>query len=101
MKPVRIVVMVLLLLVVSVMSAGAGDKPSSSPPGQQSGQPSGGPPQGGVPKEALEACTGMQQGDECTVNSPRGAMTGNCVNTPDGKFACVPAGEKPTGRPQG
>jgi len=43
------------------------------------------------PKEAIETCVGQEVGFECTMNTPRGSLTGTCMNTPDEKyFVCMP-----------
>ena len=42
------------------------------------------------PKEAISACEGQKVGFECTVSTPRGNLTGQCMNTPDEKyFVCM------------
>ena len=60
-------------------------------------QPGGGQERGGQngepPKEAIEVCVGQESGFECTINTPRGSLTGTCMNTPDKKyFVCMPEG---------
>jgi len=44
------------------------------------------------PQEAISICEGQNEGDSCSVTSPRGdTLEGTCQNTPDEKyFACVP-----------
>jgi hypothetical protein len=56
----------------------------AQPGGGQNGEP---------PKEAIEVCVGQEVGFECTMNTPRGRLTGTCMNTPDEKyFVCMPEG---------
>lgn len=53
----------------------------------------GGGEQGEPPKEAIEICVGQDTGSECTMSTPRGNLTGKCMNTPDKKyFVCMPEG---------
>lgn len=48
--------------------------------------------QGVPPKPALDACSGKTSGNSCSVQTPKGTLTGNCNYTPDQKyFACIPA----------
>ena len=43
------------------------------------------------PKEAIEVCVGKVEAASCTMNTPRGELTGQCMNTPDKKyFVCMP-----------
>jgi hypothetical protein len=61
-------------------------------------QPEAGVPgQAGPPKEAIEACTGLQVGVVCTVNTPQGGLTGSCFLVPLGELACIPEGGHPGG----
>jgi hypothetical protein len=60
-------------------------------------RPAGGPgphgrgPQGAPPPEALSACSGIEVGDACAVDTPHGdTLEGTCRATPHGT-ACVPA----------
>ncbi|NDR58918.1 hypothetical protein [Aliiruegeria sabulilitoris] len=57
---------------------------------QQSGQgrPAGAPP------EALEACSGKVVGDACqmTIRGKEDTVSGQCIETPDKKVACLPEG---------
>ena len=52
------------------------------------------------PAEAISACSGKNDGDSCSVTTPRGdTLEGTCSNTPDGKyFACKPNNMR-NGRP--
>lgn len=44
-------------------------------------------------KEAIEICLDQEEGSECTMNTPRGELSGTCQNTPDNKyFVCMPEG---------
>lgn len=46
---------------------------------------------GTPPKEAIEVCAEKEEGTQCTMNTPRGELTGKCMNTPDNKyFVCMP-----------
>jgi hypothetical protein len=51
------------------------------------------------PPEALEACRGANQGDACSIRSPRGdTIQGVCQQPPlQQVLACVPAGGPPAG----
>jgi hypothetical protein len=67
--------------------------PSSSLPlaCMPAGGPPGAPGRRGPPPEALSACSGIDVGDACAVDTPRGdTLEGTCRATPDGT-ACVPA----------
>ena len=60
---------------------------------QPGGEKQGGAKNGKPPKEAIEVCVGQEVGFECTMNTPRGSLTGTCINTPDEKyFVCMPEG---------
>jgi hypothetical protein len=48
----------------------------------------------GPPPEALDACEGIEVGDACVVDGPRGVVEGRCTDGPAGN-ACVPAGRRP------
>ncbi|TIH19225.1 DUF1566 domain-containing protein [Marinifilum sp. JC120] len=45
----------------------------------------------GPPEEAFTACNGKSQGDECTVETPRGKLSGLCMSRGEQTF-CVPEG---------
>jgi hypothetical protein len=67
---------------------------------QQRGSPEGIPDRGEAgapPQEALDACQGLSQGSACTVNTPKGAISGSCLLVDSGQQACVPAGGVPGG----
>lgn len=56
---------------------------------------------GEPPKEAIEVCKGQDIGYKCTMNTPRGSLSGQCKNTPDNKYlACMPEGGPDNARPQ-
>lgn len=44
------------------------------------------------PEEAITACEGQAEGNECSVTTPRGdTLEGTCKYTPDDKyFVCEP-----------
>lgn len=45
------------------------------------------------PKEAITACKNKEVGTTCTMSTPRGDLSGQCMNTPDKKyFVCMPEG---------
>jgi hypothetical protein len=53
------------------------------------------------PQEAISICEGQSEGSTCTLNTPRGEMSGTCSTTPDGKyFACKPNHRGGNDRPQ-
>ncbi len=57
--------------------------------GQGGGQ--GGGMRQGPPPEALNACSGKSQGDNCSFTTPRGTMNGNCLQIgQDNQMGCVP-----------
>ncbi|MDC7243422.1 MAG: hypothetical protein PQJ44_05725 [Sphaerochaetaceae bacterium] len=61
----------------------------NGPGGGQVGQ--GGPQNGEPPSEAITACENKKVDDKCTMQTPRGSLSGTCQNTPDDKyFACMP-----------
>jgi hypothetical protein len=57
------------------------------PAGQ--GSPSGA---GDPPAEAVVTCSGLYEGDSCSMNTPNGDMSGTCTVVPTGQLACVPDG---------
>jgi hypothetical protein len=46
------------------------------------------------PTEAIAACSRLNQGDSCTVQTPQGNITGTCGMAPDSSLACIPDGGK-------
>lgn len=66
---------------------------------QDDERPGAGRPEG-PPPEAVEACQGQAEGDECRFESPRGEMSGTCRTPPRQEvLACVPRGHRrPDGR---
>jgi hypothetical protein len=46
------------------------------------------------PQEAIDACTELNQGEVCSINSPDGIIQGTC-ETVGSTFACVPTGGPP------
>lgn len=45
----------------------------------------------GPPPEAIEACSGASEGQDCVVETPHGTLEGTCRRMPDGdELACVP-----------
>ncbi|WP_432735289.1 DUF1566 domain-containing protein [Maridesulfovibrio sp. FT414] len=50
----------------------------------------------GPPEEAFAACEGLSQGDDCTVETPRGTLEGTCQSRNERTF-CVPKGHGPGG----
>lgn len=46
---------------------------------------------GGPPQIAIDACTGLSEGDACTVMTPRGNVMGTCTDR-EGVLFCRPAG---------
>jgi hypothetical protein len=66
----------------------------SMQPGGQGGQPGG--PLGRPPQEAIDACSGAGEGDDCEFMAPHGKVTGTC-RLIEGQLACVPAGGPPGG----
>jgi hypothetical protein len=53
-----------------------------------------------IPKEAVAACTGLAEGDACTVTFGPNAIEGTCAKTPDGILACRPNHPPPGPPPQ-
>lgn len=82
------------LLVVSIIfpfmggaQPGRGGRP---PQGMQQGGRGGGP-QGGPPPEAIEACSGKQDGKSCEFQTPHGKPSGTC-RTMQNQTVCIPKG---------
>ncbi|MFW5501148.1 MULTISPECIES: DUF1566 domain-containing protein [unclassified Maridesulfovibrio] len=50
----------------------------------------------GPPEEAFTACEGKSHGDECSVETPRGKLSGLCMSRGNQIF-CVPEGHGPGG----
>ncbi len=48
----------------------------------------------GPPEEAFTACEGKSHGDECSVETPRGKLSGLCMSRGNQIF-CVPEGTVP------
>jgi hypothetical protein len=57
------------------------------------GQPAG-PIGGQPPQEAMDACTGLNEGASCTFQAPVGQISGSCMSI-QGQLTCVPEGEPP------
>lgn len=54
----------------------------------------------GPPPEAIEVCAGLNTGEVCSFESPRGDLIlGTCETTRSGEVACVPEGGPPGGPP--
>jgi hypothetical protein len=74
---------------------GGGNAPGGMGMGMAPGNMGGGMAPGGMgpPQEAIDACDGLQQNDNCTVNRNGMMIDGTC-RTPPGSdaLACVPAG---------
>lgn len=65
---------------------------------QDDKRPGSGRPEG-PPPEAIEACEGRADGDECRFESPRGEVKGTCRTPPRREaLACVPTDHR---RPDG
>jgi hypothetical protein len=83
-----------------------GDEPSSSgesppensqpPMGEQ--PPDGGVPLGPPPTEAIQACSGQNEGTQCEFTMPQGAITGTCLLVQT-HLACVPEDGPDAGAP--
>jgi hypothetical protein len=56
------------------------------------------PPMGGPPPEAFSACSGQQQGSNCSFSAPRGPVEGTCRIMREQRLVCVPA-NAPMGAP--
>lgn len=51
---------------------------------------------GQPPQEAINACAGLTQGSSCSINTPRGTLSGTCNTPPNvSQLACIPAGGPP------
>jgi len=48
-----------------------------------------GPPSGGPPQAALDACSGKYQGTSCSFTDGNRSLSGSCISTPNG-MACAP-----------
>lgn len=65
---------------------------NAQPPGGSQGDRRGPPP------EAIEACAGATEGQDCVVETPHGTLEGTCRQMHDGdELACVPNDHR--GRP--
>lgn len=55
----------------------------------------------GPPQEVIDACVGLNEGDDCTVTLTNGSMTGACKTVRTGDLACMPKARpgKPVQRP--
>ena len=58
---------------------------------QQTGQP---------PQAAIDACSGLSQNAACSVNTPKGTVTGSCLVVQSGPLACIPVEGPPPGAGQ-
>lgn len=72
---------------------------SASPPGRAGPTGQGRPQTGGrdrrePPAEAVAACRGLSNGENCSFRAPRGTISGTCRALRN-KSACVPAGHRP------
>lgn len=64
----------------------------------EASEPPRGPggPHHGPPKEAVEACENLKQGDECSFKMREENLTGTCEPGPENeKLACRPKGAPP------
>lgn len=50
------------------------------------------PNPGAPPQEAIDACQGKNEGEECSAKGGLGEMKGKCAKGPDEKVACRPEG---------
>jgi hypothetical protein len=49
------------------------------------------------PQAAIDACVGLTQGADCSINTPNGTVTGTCSTPPNSsQMACMPAGGPPS-----
>jgi hypothetical protein len=76
---------------ITIQSDSSQSPEQAGEPGQQGQQPIGG---NGPPQEAINACTGLAEGDTCSVNTPNGTLQGTCSMVQD-TFACKPEGGPP------
>jgi hypothetical protein len=53
------------------------------------------------PQEVIDACVGLNEGDDCAVTLTNGSMTGACKTVRTGDLACMPKARpgKPVQRP--
>ena len=51
--------------------------------------------QRGPPPEAIEACANQAVESSCSMTTPRGEVSGQCVETPKGDTACLQEGHTP------
>jgi hypothetical protein len=66
-----------------------GERPLAEEPGRRSGRP-------GPPREAIEACSGQQEGANCSFTIDGNQLTGTCRAGPAGlPAACFPRGGPP------
>lgn len=42
------------------------------------------------PQQAIDACSGKQQGATCSITTPQGMLSGTCKTPPNASLACVP-----------
>jgi hypothetical protein len=81
-----------------VVVSGAEKPPMESGEQPAVGQPPvGDGPGGSPPEEAIEACSGLNEGAQCEIASPRGAILGTCLPIQT-ELACVPEGGPPRGK---
>jgi hypothetical protein len=53
------------------------------------------------PKEAIEVCVGQDVESLCSIQTPKGTLSGKCMHTPDEKyFVCMPEGGPDNNRPE-
>ena len=98
-----IVVKVLMWLLFAVFTLGTlhsgfTSSQAVAQPGDRSGGPPPGDRRGGPPEEAITACDGLNEGEVCSFESPRGDLIlGTCEMTRADLKACVPQGGPPDG----
>ncbi len=72
-----------------VTSQNSSQSVPQTPPSKSGGQMS--PPAGGPPHEAIDACSGMDNGVQCSFISSRGdTISGVCDTPPNSSLACIP-----------
>lgn len=57
---------------------------------QRSAQNNNGGARRGPPPEAITACASLSVGNSCSIQTPRGNLSGQCVLTPNQQTACRP-----------
>jgi len=83
-------IIILLLSVLIISFLGCTTTDNNSDINKQNTQQELQSSQQGPPQEAIDACMEKNPNDSCIISTPQGQLEGNCINTQEEVFACIP-----------